>query len=361
MSKEKDLKDLPAEIEGAFIPAVSAVTLQTKTIIELKAGRTYRKQLAASMIKGKYGEGVEIGSVPGVKNMVFKEGTQYIMDAFNLGTGRPSSSKEETIITLKDGTKITHYTITSDVPITNLITGQIIAFGRATCSTLESKYRYRGEERTCPKCGEKTILKGLSQYGGGWYCNKKKGGCGAKFVDNEPKIIDQIVGKVENLNPDDVRDTVTAMSIKRATSRKVLDVTRMSLYLTSGYEDNGKEYHQSQQAENVAEEEKAKRYRKDPPQKEEKKSKSESKNKDYRKLIFENLNKIFEGNQNMADKKLVQLSTYQFTDKKTGEVIKKKGTWDIEKLTEGEAQVVWHKLQKELEILNEGIILEGEE
>ena len=357
MSKEKDLKDLPAEIEGTFIPVVSAVALQTKTIAELKAGRTYRKQLAASMIKGKYGEGVEIGSVPGVKNMVFKEGTQYIMDAFNLGTGRPASSKEETIIILKDGTKITHYTITSDVPITNLITGQIIAFGRATCSTLESKYRYRGEERSCPKCGEKTIMKGLSQYGGGWYCNKKKGGCGAKFVDDEPKIIDQIVGKVENLNPDDVRDTITAMSIKRATSRKVLDVTRMSLYLTSGYEDNGKEYHQSQQAENVAEEEKAKRYRKEPPQKKEEKK---SENKDYRKLIFEGLNKMFESNQTMADKKLVSLSAYEFTDKETGEVIKRKGKWDIEKLTEGEAKVVWHKLAREIEILDEGIVMEGE-
>ena len=103
---------------------------------------------------------------------------------------------------------------------------------------------------------------------------------------------------------------------------------------------------------------------KEPPELKKKESKKETKkedpepekeNKDYRKLIFEGLNEMFEGNQNMADKKLIQLSTYEFTDKKTDEVIQVKGKWDIEKLSAGEAQVVWHKLEKELKTYNEPI------
>jgi len=36
----------------------------------------------------------------------------------------------------------------------------------------------------CVGCGlVQPVMK--SQYGGGWYCNKKQGGCGAKFDDSE--------------------------------------------------------------------------------------------------------------------------------------------------------------------------------
>jgi hypothetical protein len=41
----------------------------------------------------------------------------------------------------------------------------------------------RQEMRVCPVCGEKTIIKGKEQYGGGYVCWIKKGGCGSKFQD----------------------------------------------------------------------------------------------------------------------------------------------------------------------------------
>jgi hypothetical protein len=34
---------------------------------------------------------------------------------------------------------------------------------------------------SCPKCGKDAIIKGKEEYGGGYLCFKKKGGCGAKF------------------------------------------------------------------------------------------------------------------------------------------------------------------------------------
>jgi len=101
---------------------------------------------------------------------------------------------------------------------------------------------------------------------------------------------------------------------------------------------------------------------KEPPKieekKEAKKEKSEpekKENKDYYKLIFDALGEMFEGNQNMADKKLVQLTS--FVNEK-GEKIK--GTWDLEKMSRKQAEVVWHKLEKEIAILDEPINLEGE-
>ena len=41
----------------------------------------------------------------------------------------------------------------------------------------------------CPNCGKDTIIKGKPEYGGGWVCYSKKGGCGAKFTDEEWKSI----------------------------------------------------------------------------------------------------------------------------------------------------------------------------
>ena len=107
------------------------------------------------------------------------------------------------------------------------------------------------------------------------------------------------------------------------------------------------------------------KYQKEPPKIEEKKeakkekSEPEPENKDYKKLIFETLDNMFEGNQTMADKKLVQLTAYEFTNEKK-ELVKVKGTWNLEELSEKKAQVVWHKLEKEIKIFDESINLEGE-
>ena len=37
--------------------------------------------------------------------------------------------------------------------------------------------------RTCPACDKPTIRKGAQQYGGGWFCSKRDGGCGAKWPE----------------------------------------------------------------------------------------------------------------------------------------------------------------------------------
>jgi hypothetical protein len=45
---------------------------------------------------------------------------------------------------------------------------------------------------TCPECGIKSVIRGKKEYGGGFVCWEKLGGCGYKFGPDEPRIIGQI-------------------------------------------------------------------------------------------------------------------------------------------------------------------------
>lgn len=94
--------------------------------------------------------------------------------------------------------------------------GELVAEGLGSCSTMETRYRYRKASRTCPQCGADAIIKGKKEYGGGWLCFAKKGGCGAKFVDGDGKIEAQEVGRQENPDLADLHNTVLKMAKKRA-------------------------------------------------------------------------------------------------------------------------------------------------
>jgi len=226
--------------------------LQKKSIAEIKQDDAYRKELIKCMVKGDPGTGAHYGKLPGVKgNFVHKDGVQFIADAYYLGYGDPIVSKDPRILTLPSGENIEHFDITAKVPIYNRATGDVLTVGVGSCSTLEEKYRYRGEERSCPNCGAKAIIKGQSQYGGGWVCYRKKDGCGEKFNDGDTRIEGQPVGKTENLNPTNVLDTVIAMAVKRARGRNTLDVTGMNRYfqLPPDLTDQGPSYDGSLQEE----------------------------------------------------------------------------------------------------------------
>ena len=65
-------------------------------------------------------------------------------------------------------------------------------------TVFEQKYRWRDAQRVCPQCGKNAIIKGKAEFGGGWLCFVKKGGCGAKFADGDQTIETQPVGRVPN-------------------------------------------------------------------------------------------------------------------------------------------------------------------
>ena len=93
---------------------------------------------------------------------------------------------------------------------------------------MESKFRWRTAERVCPACGATAIIKGKAEYGGGWLCFAKKGGCGAKFSDDDESITSQAVGRAENPDLADTYNTILKMSKKRAHIDAVLTATAAS-------------------------------------------------------------------------------------------------------------------------------------
>lgn len=108
--------------------------------------------------------------------------------------------------------------------------------GVGTCSTFESKYRYRKSSRKCPKCGKESIFRSKNP-GEGWYCWAKKGGCGAKFGEKAPEIISQEEGKAENDNPAEAWNTVRKMAFKRAIVHAAINATNTSELWSQDLED----------------------------------------------------------------------------------------------------------------------------
>jgi hypothetical protein len=116
-------------------------------------------------------------------------------------------------------------------------TGAGSGYGEGICTTRERKYAYRKQERTCPTCGQPAVIKGKAEYGGGWLCWKKRGGCGAKWPDGAPEIEGQEVGEVDNPDLPDLWNTVVKMAEKRARIDAVLAVTGASALFTQDMDD----------------------------------------------------------------------------------------------------------------------------
>ena len=121
-------------------------------------------------------------------------------------------------------------------------TGALAATGLGSCNSYEGKYRWRDLKRTCPKCGQPTIIKGKEEFGGGYICWKKEGksnGCGAKFSADDKQIIGQAVGRTENDDIATLKNTILKMSKKRAKIDATLSATRSSGIFTQDLEDIG--------------------------------------------------------------------------------------------------------------------------
>lgn len=110
------------------------------------------------------------------------------------------------------------------------IGGEHVGQGSGSCSNWEKKYRYRGGERACPKCGAAAIIKGKLEYErdpeyqrrGAWLCFAARGGCGAKYFGDDPAIAKQDTGRVDNPDFADTVHVVRAMANKRALISAVL-------------------------------------------------------------------------------------------------------------------------------------------
>ena len=173
--------------------------------------------------------GEHYGIIPGTqKPTLLKPGAEKLLLTFRFD---PQYESAETY----DGK---HLTVKSRCTLYHITSGQRLGSGEGSCSTKESKYAYRQGKRLCPKCGKDTIIKSKAEYGGGWLCYGKKGGCGAKWPDGAGDIEGQSVERVANEDLADQYNTVLKMANKRSLVAAVLNVTAASDIFTQDLEDS---------------------------------------------------------------------------------------------------------------------------
>jgi hypothetical protein len=186
-------------------------------------------QAIQQLMKFAMKEGEHYGVIPGCqKPSLFKSGGEKLGMTFRLAPYYDISATD-----LPGGHK--EYSVTCTLK--HIITGQVWGQGVGSCSTMETKWRFRKAEQTCPKCGKPAIIKGKKEYGGGWVCFKSKGGCGAKFSDGDKSIENQEMGRIEHDNPADYHNTCLKMGKKRAHIDAILTSTAASDIFTQDIED----------------------------------------------------------------------------------------------------------------------------
>ena len=121
--------------------------------------------------------------------------------------------------------------------LVSIRTGVTLSQGLGECNSMEAKYRWREAKRTCPVCSQETIIKGKSEYGGGWLCFAKLGGCGEKFPDDDDAITAQQIGKIPNDDIYSQVNTILKMAKKRALVDAALSAGRLSDLFTQDMED----------------------------------------------------------------------------------------------------------------------------
>ena len=174
-------------------------------------------------------DGEHYGVIPGTnKPTLFKAGAEKLCFAFRL-------APEFEIIETNYEAGHREYRITCRIH--NINNGLFLGSGVGSASTMESKYRYRNSGRVCPDCGKETIKRSKEEYGGGWYCFTKIGGCGQKWKAGDSAIENQQPGQQEHSDPADYYNTILKMSKKRAMVDAVLTVTAASDIFTQDVED----------------------------------------------------------------------------------------------------------------------------
>ncbi len=193
---------------------------------DIDAINRFQKIVHNTMIQGQ-----DYGVIPGTsKPALLKPGAEKIAKLLGL------SDQYEIVDKKEDWDKpLFHYLI--KCKLVHLASGEIISEGIGECNSMESKYRWRDSKRKCPNCGMETITKGKTEYGGGWLCFPKKGGCGAKFEDGDPAIEQQKVGKIENDDIYSQINTILKMAKKRALVDAALSAGRLSEVFTQDVED----------------------------------------------------------------------------------------------------------------------------
>jgi hypothetical protein len=173
-----------------------------------------RRQAVIDITKSLMRDGQHFGTIPGTnKPTLYKAGAELLTTLFGLTPIFTAVTViEDWNGTDHNGEPFFFYKYRCDLMRGDML----VATGFGSCNSFEKKYRYRSASMVCPQCGKDAIIKGKVEFGGGWLCFKRKGGCGANFADNDPAIVNQPVGSVPNPEIADLVNTIDKMAQKRA-------------------------------------------------------------------------------------------------------------------------------------------------
>lgn len=210
-------------------------SLAVMPVVDIHAALA-RYQAMKDFIGGVLHEGVDFGIIPGTgtKKTLLKPGAEKFSFFFGL---RPVfvdvSTIEDWTGKEHDGEPFFYYRVRCEL----YRDGQMVASADGSCNSWEKKYRYRSSSRLCPQCGKPTIITGKAEYGGGYICFAKKGGCGAKFRIGDKSIEDQPVGEVKNPDIAEMVNTILKMAQKRSLIAAILIGANASEWFTQDVED----------------------------------------------------------------------------------------------------------------------------
>jgi hypothetical protein len=195
-----------------------------------------RRNFIVEVTKNLMVAGVDYGVIPntGSKPTLLKPGAERLITLFGM------SPEVHELMVVEDWTGEAHggqQFFYYRYKVRLVKNGITLGEGVGSCNSWETKYRYRTAERKCPQCGKPAIIKGRSEYSGGWLCFGKKGGCGTKFKDGDAAIESQTTGRTINPDMADLVNTIQKMAVKRALIAATLIAVNASEFYTQDVED----------------------------------------------------------------------------------------------------------------------------
>lgn len=190
-------------------------------------------QVLAQYVKQCMVEGTDYGRIAGSeKPTLLKPGAEKLIDLFGC-------TPEFTLVPefCHEDFESGFFKYTFRCRILSREKGAVLAEGYGSANSRESRFRWRLAHRKCPVCNKDAIIQGKSEYGGGWICFKKKGGCGEKYAATDERITSQSVGRVENEDIADLDNTILKMAKKRAQVDGAIALARCSDMFTQDVED----------------------------------------------------------------------------------------------------------------------------
>jgi len=214
------------------IAVSGGLMLLTAQDVAARIGRV--QEVMAGVMQGPSEQnkvGVHYGLIPGCGNKptLLQPGAQILGVTFGI-----YADPTETIVDMPNG----HREVRVKVAMRRLDTDDVVAYGMGSCSTMESKYRFRkGDaevtDQQVPKAywdAKKVDPKKAQDLIGG-------AGYGTKKVDGAWFITKGTSEKVENTNPAEYYNTVGKIAFKRAYVHGTINATACSDIFTQDIED----------------------------------------------------------------------------------------------------------------------------